>query len=93
MAAERLNFRKKYSKIFLLRNAKEDEAETLHKYSTYIIFFIVVAHVLSLLWQQRFHIHVLIMGKVETAIYFCVTADNLTKVLLKCFWSSPLPTI
>ena len=33
------------------------------------------------------------MGKVEIGIYFCVTADILTKVLLKCFWSSPLPTI
>ena len=29
------------------------------------------------------------MGKVEIGIYFCVTADILTKVLLKCFWSSP----
>ena len=34
----------------------------------------------------------LIMGKVEIGIYFCVTADILTKVLLKCFWCSPLPT-
>ena len=33
------------------------------------------------------------MGKVEIGIYFCVTADILTKVLLKCFWSSPLQTI
>ena len=33
------------------------------------------------------------MGKVEIGIYFCVTADILTKVLLKCFCSSPLPTI
>ena len=33
------------------------------------------------------------MGKVEIGIYFCVTADILTKVLLKCFWSSPLPAI
>ena len=32
------------------------------------------------------------MRKVEIGIYFCVTADILTKVLLKCFWSSPLPT-
>ena len=31
------------------------------------------------------------MGKVEIAIYFCVAADILTKGLLKCFWSSPLP--
>ena len=33
------------------------------------------------------------MGKVEIGIYFCVTADILTKVFLKCFWSSPVPTI
>ena len=33
------------------------------------------------------------MGKVEIGIYFCVTADILTIVLLKCLWSSPLPTI
>ena len=33
------------------------------------------------------------MGKVEIGIYFCVTADILTKVLEKCFWRSPLPTI
>ena len=32
------------------------------------------------------------MGKVEIGIYFCVTADILTKVLHKCSWSSPLPT-
>ena len=40
-----------------------------------------------------FHIHVLKMGEAEIGIYFRVTADILTKVLLKCFWSSPLPTI
>ena len=33
------------------------------------------------------------MGKMEIGIYFCVTADILTKVLLKSSWSSPLPTI
>ena len=33
------------------------------------------------------------MEKVEIGIYFCITADILTKVLLKCFWSSPLPAI
>ena len=33
------------------------------------------------------------MGKVEIGIYFCVTADILTKVLQKCSWSSPLQTI
>ena len=52
--------------------------------------FIVVAHVVSLLWQLSFHR--LIMGKVEIGIYFCVTADILTTVLQKCSWSGPLPT-
>ena len=33
------------------------------------------------------------MGKVEIGIYFSVAADILTKVLQKCFGSSPLPTI
>ena len=33
------------------------------------------------------------MGKVEIGIYFCVTADILTKGLVHCFLSSPLPTI
>ena len=33
------------------------------------------------------------MGKEEIGIYLCVTADILTKVLQKCSWSSPLPTI
>ena len=33
------------------------------------------------------------LGKVEIGIYFCVTADILTPILLKCFWSSPLPTM
>ena len=35
----------------------------------------------------------LIMGNVEIGIYFCVTADILTKVVQKCSWSSSLPII
>ena len=67
----------------------------VHDISLYIncILFIVVAHVLSLLWQLKVSIHIIIMGNVEIGIYFCVTADIMTKVLLKCFWSSPLSTI
>ena len=41
------------------------------------MFFIVVAHVVLLLWQLSFHR--LLMGKVEIGIYFCVTADILKK--------------
>ena len=33
------------------------------------------------------------MGKVEIGIFSCVTADILTNVWLKCFWSNPLPSI
>ena len=49
-------FLKKIFKNFLLRSHKGDEAETLHKCfvllcSTQIMFFIAVAHVVSLLWQ------------------------------------------
>ena len=33
------------------------------------------------------------MGKVEIGIYFCVTADILTKVLQKCSRGSTLQTI
>ena len=40
-----------------------------------------------------FLLYYYIMGKVEIGIYFCVSTDILTNVLLKCFWSSPLPTI
>ena len=40
-----------------------------------------------------FLLYYYIMGKVEIGIYFCVTTDILTNVLLKCFLGSPLPTI
>ena len=90
MAMERLYFQNKYSKIFFseaIRGMKLKLCINVHDISLYInSIFIVVANGLSLLWQ-------LTMGKVEIGIYFCVTADILTKVLLKCFWGSPLPTI
>ena len=86
--------KKKKSKIFFFRSHKGDEAETSHKCSWHkplhkLYFFYCRCPCAA----QTFHIHVLIMGKVEIGIYFCVTADILTKVLLKCFWSSPLSTI
>ena len=43
------------------------------------MFFIVIALVLSLLWQLKESFHRLIMGKVDIGIYFCVTADVLKK--------------
>ena len=93
MATERLNFRKKYSKIFFseaIRGIKLKLCVNVHDISLYIGYiFIVLAHVLSLLWQLEVSIDL----QVEIGIYFCVTADILTKVLLKYLWSSPLPTI
>ena len=47
-------------------------------------FFIVVVQVLSLLWQLKLSID-LIMGKVEFGIYFYVTADILKKSLTEMF--------
>ena len=43
------------------------------------VFFIVVAHMLSLLWQLK-SCYILIMGKVKVGLYFYLTADILTKV-------------
>ena len=60
--------------------------------STKIMFFIAVAHMLSLLWKIKVSID--IMGKVKVGLYFYLTADNImTKVLQKCSLSSPLPNI
>ena len=97
MTTKRLNFRKKKNqKSFFseaIRGMKLKHCINVLDISLYINFiffncrcpcaFIAMA-------TQTFHIHVLIMGKVEIGIYICVTADVLTKVLLKCFWSSPL---
>ena len=89
-------FLKKYSKIFsseAVRGMKLKLCIHVHDISLYInMFYIVIAHVLSLLWQLK-SFHRLIIGKVEIGIYFCVTADVLKKVLQNCFWSCPLPTI
>ena len=75
---QRVNFRK-ILKNLLLRSRKGDEAETLHTCS----------------WHQPLHklcfyyafvalatsgFHILIMGKVEIGICFCVTADILKKL-------------
>ena len=95
MATERLNFWKKYSKIFFseaIRGMKLKLCMNVHDISLYI-------KCILLLLPTCFHcygnlnFHILIVGKVEIGIYFCVTTDILTKVLLKCFWSSPLPTM
>ena len=100
MATERLNFRKRnIQKSFFseaIREMKLKLCMNVHDISLYInciFFYCRCPCAFVAMATQTFHIHVLIMGKVEIGIYFCVTADILTKFLLKCFWSSPLSTI
>ena len=60
-ATERLNFRKTYSKIFVseaIRGMKLKLCVNVHGISLYKnCIFIVVAHVLSLLWQLKVSIY------------------------------------
>ena len=86
MATERLHFRKKYSKIFFseaIRGMKLKLCINVHDISLYIncIFYCCCPCAFVAMATYSFHIHVLIMGKVEIGIYFCVTADILTKNL------------
>ena len=53
--------------------------------STLIVFFIVFAHVPSLLWQFKDSIYMYLMGKVDIGFFFCVTADILTKSFTEMF--------
>ena len=74
-------FSKNYSKIFsseAIRGMKLKLCIHVHDISLYINCVFIL---------------LLYSGKLEIGIYFCVTADILTNVLLKCFWSSRLPTI
>ena len=99
MANERLKFRKnktlKNNFSEAIRGKKLKLCINVHDISLYInyIFYCCCPCAFVAIATYSFHIHVLIMGKVEIGIYFCVTADILTEVLLKCFWSSPLPII
>ena len=63
----------------------------VHDISLYIIYVFYCRCPCGFVAMASFHR--LTMVKVELGIYFCVTADILTKVLQKCSWSSPLPTI
>ena len=95
-----LNFREKnIQKPFFseaIRGMKLKLCINVHDISLYInciFFYCRCPCAFVAMATQTFLIHALIMGKGEIGIYFCVTADILTKVLLKCFWSSPLSTI
>ena len=85
-------FSKKYSKIFsseAVMGMKLKLCIHVHDISLYINYVFYCHCPCAFLLS----FHILIVGKVEIGIYFCVTADVLKKVLQKCFWSSPFPTI
>ena len=96
MATERLNFQKKYSKLFFseaIRGVKLKLCLNVHEISLYINYIFYCRCPCAFIAMATLNFHILTMGKVEIGIYFCVTANILTKVLLKYFWSSPLPAI
>ena len=88
-------FSKNYSKIFseVIRGMNLKLSIHVHDISLYINYIFYCRCPCGFVAMATESFHRLIMGKVEIGIYFCVTADILTKVLLKCFWSSPLPAI
>ena len=59
--------------------------------STKILFFIAIAR--AFVAMATYNFHRFVMGKVKVDLYFCLTADILTKVFQKCPLSSPLPNI
>ena len=87
-------FLKKKSKIFFseaIRGMKLKRCINVHDSSLYINYIFDCRCQCAFMVLKSFHI--VIIGKVEIKIYFCVPADILAKSLLKCFWSSPLPTV
>ena len=85
-------FLKNYSKIFsseAIRGMKLKLSTHVHDISVYINFVSYYRCPCGFVAMATWSFHRLIMGKVEIGIYFCVTADILTKDLQKC----SLPTI
>ena len=91
MATQRLNFWKKYSKIFFseaIRGMKLKLCINVHDISLYMHFIFLLLLSMCFYCYGNFKFPYNYNGKSEIGIYFCVTADILTIVLLKCFWSS-----
>ena len=71
----------KYSKIFFseaIRGMKLKLCINVHDISLYINYIFYCRCPSAFVAMATFHIHVLIMGKVEIGFYLCVTADILT---------------
>ena len=64
-----------------------------HDISLYINYVFYCRCPSAFVAMATYSFHRLIMGKMEIGVYFCITADILKKVLQKCFWGSPLPTV
>ena len=89
-------FSKKIFKIFFseaIRGMKLKLCINVHNISLYINYIFYCRCPCAFTAMATWSFHILTMGKVEIGICFFVTADILTKVLLKYFWSNPLPTI
>ena len=85
-------FSKNYLKIFsskMIWGLKLKLCIDVHDISLYIKYVFYCRCLCSFVVMATLSFHRLIMGKVEIGIYFCVTADILTKNLQKCSWSSP----
>ena len=96
MPTESQIFKKKYSKIFFskgIMGMKLKLSIHVHDISPYINWVFLLSLPMWFRCYGTLSFHRLMMVKVDIGIYFCVIADILMKVLQKCSWSSPLPTI
>ena len=84
-----MNFRKIFK--ILLRNCKEDEAETLHTcighcpLQKYVFYS---GQIRTLLSMAAYIFHSLIMGKVEIGNFYCLIGDNRMLFLQQCLLNS-----
>ena len=94
MATETLNFRKKYSKIFLeaIKGMKLKLCRNVNiSFYKNCVFYCRCSYAFVALSTYSFHR--LIMEKVKVGLYFYLTADIFTEVFQKCSLSSPLTNI
>ena len=80
-------------KILLLRNRKEDEAETWHACIGHcplqkLCFY--SSQIRTLVAMATYSFNRLIMGKVEIGNFYCLIGDNRILFLQKCLLNSSL---
>ena len=74
----RVNFRKIF-KVLLLKNRKEDEAETWHTYIGHCPLqklYFYSGQIRTLVAMATLNFNRLIMGKVETGNFYCLIGDD-----------------